>query len=1015
MIQIPRYWEDPAVLHVNCLEPHAFFVPYGSRESALGGVEATSGRVQSLTGTWKFKYHGAVHQVEDGFQTVDFDASGWSDLPVPSNWQMHGYDIPHYTNVNYPYPADPPFVPIDNPAGLYVRDFVLEAGPDRLTQLVFEGVDSCFYVWVNGVFTGYSQVSHMTSEFDLTALVKPGKNRLAVMVLKWCDGSYLEDQDMFRLSGIFREVYLVSRDRVHIHDLFVKTRLDGEFQAGAANDGFPSAGIVCDISLAGGAAPVAAELLGPDGSLVGKTSLAQTSSGALSFEVANPAVWSAEMPHLYTLLLHCGTEIIRTRVGFRKIEAQNAVLRINGQKVKFRGVNRHDSHPELGHVTPMAHMKLDLDTMKRHNINAIRTSHYPNDPRFLELCDQYGFYVIGETDLECHGAGPAGDIHWISNLPEYAESYVDRIRRMVERDKNRPCVVMWSLGNESGYGGNHLKMLAWAKARDTSRLLHYEGSSLDNRGVDTSQLDVHSRMYSSIETMKKELAENTNLGRPYVLCEYCHAMGNGPGDLQDYWDLFATDDRYAGGFIWEWTDHTAKAKLADGSVYYAYGGDHGEKPHDGNFCMDGLVYPDRTPHTGLLEAKQVYAPVRFHCVDAALGKYLVQNRHDFRGLNGFSLRFRVECDGTLVQEGGLPLPATAPHGEAPVTVPFRLPLQAAGRWYLRLSVRTEEDRPWMPAGTEVAFDQFELPVARVAFPAMAPTGAPPQLAVTETEEEIRMAGEGFSCRFSKIYGAFTSLVRQGTALLSGMPGFSVWRAPTDNDRNVVNAWREEGYDRLIMRPYQVEIVDRSPDRVTLRVTWSLGGYIKKPVVRGTVLWTINSGGEVLMEADALVREGLPFLPRFGLRWVLPAGFESAAFFGYGPHESYIDKHHSTWKSRFEAKVSALHEPYLKPQENGSHFGTEWASVANARGDGLRFEADGTFSFHAAHYTPEMLGAAMHPHELKTCPETVVHLDWMHSGVGSNSCGPELLPQYRLSQKEIKFRLRIVPFGRLAPA
>ena len=1031
MIKMEKYWENPAVLHVNCLEPHAYFVPYGHVDSAMGGVDAKSERVQVLNGTWKFKYSDAVHKVEEGFQETDYDVSGWETLPVPSNWQMHGYDIPHYTNVNYPYPADPPFVPVDNPAGIYIRDFHVEKKEDCRTHLVFEGVDSCFYVWVNGVFVGYSQVSHMTSEFDLTDTVKCGRNRIAVLVLKWCDGSYLEDQDMFRMSGIFRDVYLVSRDKIHVRDFFVKTRLDGSFDFNEPNGGFPSAGISCDISLAGGKGDVKAELLGPDGKPVGKAELVDTVAGTVSFEVANPEVWSAEIPNLYTLLLFCGGEILRSSVGFRKIEVKDSILLINGQKVKFRGVNRHDSHPELGHVIPMSHMRLDLDIMKRHNVNAIRTSHYPNDPRFLELCDEYGFYVIDEADLECHGAGPAGDISWISNLPEYEESYVDRVRRMVERDKNRCCVVMWSLGNESGYGVNHQKMAAWVKARDTSRLLHYEGATGWGRNdLDRTVFDVHSEMYPSLETMKRNVAEDVILGKPYVLCEYCHAMGNGPGDLQDYWDLFETDDRYAGGFIWEWTDHAVKAKTAEGTEYYAYGGDSGENPHDGNFCMDGLVYPDRTPHTGLLEVKQVYAPVRFHCFHADVGLCIVENRYDFNGLSDLLVRWTLECDGIVVQEGKRFLPETVPHDASVFEIPYKFPIGATGRWFVRLSVVTETSLPWMPSGTEISFDQFELPmtcetmdnattvqsygttaVQSYGTTAVQSAGT---LAVTETDREIILNGDGFTYMFSKVYGTFTSLSCNGTELVSGMPGFSIWRAPTDNDRNIVKNWKEEGFDRLSMRAYKVETASCSPGCIVLKVTGSLGGYIKKPVMSGTVFWTVFNNGEIIMETDANVREGLPFLPRFGLRWTLPAGFEQVSYFGYGPHESYVDKHQSTWKSLFNTTVDAMHEPYLKPQENGSHYGTEWASVTNALGEGILFSTVGhaptdAFSFQAAHHAPEALAAAMHPHELKNCAETVVHLDWMQSGVGSNSCGPELLPQYRLSHKDIQFRLRISPF------
>ena len=1010
MVKIQKYWEDPQTLHVNCLEPHAHLIPFGTAEAAMGGVAAKSDRVTMLNGTWKFKYHGAVHQVEDGFQAADADVSGWAELPVPSNWQMHGYDIPHYTNVNYPYPADPPFVPVDNPAGLYVRDFDYDLATGRTVTLAFEGVDSCFYVWVNGAFVGYSQVSHMTSEFDVTSLLVPGRNRIAVMVLKWCDGSYLEDQDMFRMSGIFRDVYLIARDAVRIRDFFAVPALEGAYDHDAPNKGFSQGTLSCDIELEGGIADVKAELLAPDGSVAGSAVLQGVAKGTVRFEVAQPLVWNAEKPHLYTLLLTCGTEVVRTRVGFRKIETKAGVLFINGQKVKFRGVNRHDSHPELGHVVPLAHMKLDLDIMKRHNVNAIRTSHYPNDARFYELCDEYGFYVIDETDLECHGAGSAGDIHWISNLPEYEASYVDRVRRMVERDKNRSSIVMWSLGNESGYGVNHVKMAQWVKGRDTSRLLHYEGATgWGHSELDWSMLDVYSQMYPSIDTMKDNLEKDAVKGKPYVLCEYCHAMGNGPGDLADYWDLFETDDRYAGGFIWEWTDHAVKAKTADGTTYYAYGGDSGEYPHDGNFCMDGLVYPDRTPHTGLLEAKAIYAPVRFHAEDAAAGRFQVENRLDFSCLGRYAIAWRVERDGVLMEEGTLDMPSVAPHGKASFTIPSTLPADACGRWFVRIAAVRKASTVWDPANVEVAFNQFEMPVARVPYKAE-PEAVKGVLDVAACGQEIRLTGANFSYRFDTVYGGFTSMQCDGTERVAAMPAFSCWRAPTDNDRNIVHKWREHGFDRLVMRAYHTELVETGADRAVIHVSWSLGAPIYKPVARGTVRWTVYADGSIAMETDVSVRPGMPFLPRFGLRWTLPAGFDEVSYFGFGPTESYVDKKHATWLSRFDTTVSAMHEPYLKPQENGSHVGTEWAEIRNATGEGIRFAADGAFSFHAAHHTPEQLAAAMHPHELATCQETVVHLDWMNSGVGSNSCGPELLPEYRLSQESFSYRLKITPFA-----
>lgn len=1014
MINVEKYWENPNVLHVNCIEPHAYFVPYGTKKAALKGIDEKSDRVQTLCGTWQFAYYGAVHQVAEGIQSAETEISAWKQLPVPSNWQMYGYDIPHYTNVNYPYPADPPFVPVDNPAGIYARDFSFDPDVEHVTHLVFEGVDSCFYVWVNGSFVGYSQVSHMTSEFDVSSLLISGNNRIVVMVLKWCDGSYLEDQDMFRLSGIHRDVYLVSRDVVHIQDFFVKTNLDGAFDPAAPNYGFPSASLTCDLSCVGDVQKVKASLLAPDGTLCAEKTISSAEK-SVSFELSGPQIWSAETPVLYTLLLQTGTEYIASKVGFRKIAIENGVIRINGQTVKFRGVNRHDSHPVLGHVTPLSHIRLDLDTMKRHNINAIRTSHYPNDPRFYELCDVYGFYVIDETDLECHGAGPAGDIDWISNLPEYEKSYVDRVQRMVERDKNRPCIVMWSLGNESGYGVNHQKMAAWVKGRDTSRLLHYEGATgWGKNALDKSDIDVHSEMYPAIVAMKERLGTPYVEDKPYILCEYCHAMGNGPGDLKDYWDLFETDDRYAGGFIWEWTDHAVLAKTTDDTTYYAYGGDSGEQPHDGNFCMDGLVYPDRTPHTGLLEARQVYAPVQFIAIDMEKNQFTLTNKYDFAGLGHLRCSWLVEQDGLPVAEGDLALPEIAPHSVATVSLPYQVAQNVCGTWTIRFSVSTTQTSVWLPKGSEISFGQFDLCEKCKAEESPSTTGlqntSGSKLTVVETDATVLISGRQFTYTFSKIYGSFTSLLYEGTEMLADRPAFSVWRAPTDNDRNVVHKWVEEAYDRLVMRAYTADVLNSADDEVVLKTVWSLAGTIKKPVIRGEVTWKITADGLITMTADASVREGLPFLPRFGLRMTLPEGFEDVTYFGYGPHESYIDKHQSTWKSRFKTTVSNMHEPYLKPQENGSRCGTDWMKVENKLGAGLCISSDKAISINAAHYTPEMLAKAMHPHELMPCKETVLHLDWKQSGVGSNSCGPELLPQYRLSENSIHYVLNIRPFA-----
>jgi len=1001
MLFVEKYWENPDILHVNCEKPHAYFIPYESAAKAKENIRGESKFFKTLNGVWKFKYHNSVNDVSCQFYKDDFIPEGWDDLVVPSNWQMYGYDKPHYTNINYPYPCDPPHVPNDNPAGLYVRDFTFRKPDGKNVYLVFEGVDSCFYVWINGNLVGYSQVSHMTSEFNITEYIKDGKNRIAVMVLKWCDGSYLEDQDMWRLSGIFREVYLLTRQENHISDVFVKTELSDDFKSGT---------IICELETScSSSSEVRAVLKDSNGRTLDEKKADISIIGEIRFEVENPQLWSAEVPELYELYLCHGEEVICFRPGFRKIEVKDSVILFNGKPIKFKGVNRHDSHPELGHTIPIDHMRNDLYIMKRHNINAIRTSHYPNDPKFLELCDELGFYVIDEADLECHGVAPAGDKDMLAKEPSYESAFLDRMQRMVERDKNHACIVMWSLGNESGYGINHIKMANWAKSRDKSRLIHYESACwveiMDQ--YDTTPLDVFSNMYPSISKIKDVILKKENETRPIVLCEYCHAMGNGPGDLQDYWDLIYSNPRLSGGFVWEWCDHSVKTKTPDGIEYYAYGGDFGDKPNDGNFCVDGLVYPDRRPHTGLLELKNVIAPVKTEAVDISKGEIKITNLHYFKGLEELSLNWKLEKDGITVEAGSIDNIDAAPQDSINVKLPFNMPLKADGRYFLTVYYTLKAGTVWAEKGFEVAFAQFELPTAKVEKNVVKKSSLP-DICVDKTEKEIIIEGDDFTYKFDLYRGTFSSLQYNGLAMLESLPKFNVWRAPIDNDRYIQHSWKAEGYDRLDSHIYSVKIISEDSKHISICTEYSLGGYIRKPVIRGNAVWTVYGSGDIYLETNIKVREDAPFLPRFGLQLSMPKGNELVKYFGYGPHESYIDKHRSCKISRYATTVDEMFENYIRPQENGSHYATEWAAVTNKLGMGLLFVGMDGFSFNASHYTPEDLTYACHPYELRKREETIVNIDYMMSGTGSNSCGPELLPQYRLSQKDIKFRLRIKP-------
>lgn len=1008
MLFVKKYWEDPHILHVNCEKPRAYYIPYESCSNALKGVRGTSEYYQSLSGVWSFKFYQSVYDVKEEFFKENFSCEGYGSIPVPSVWQLNGYDIPNYTNVNYPFPCDPPHVPDKNPAGIYIRDFYADMNPEEKDiYLIFEGVSSCFYLWINGIEVGYSQVSHMTSEFLITPFLKPGRNRIAVMVLKWCDGSYLEDQDMWRHSGIFRDVYLLYRDKSHVRDFFIKTNF---------NENFSKATVECEVEFRSPDSnpgkfhlrAVVKDIYGND--IYDQTmNLAQKDS--FSFTIINPYLWSAETPNLYQLILYYGNEVILQKFGLIKTEIINSVIHINGRPVKFKGVNRHDSHPELGYTTPPDHMKRDLILMKRHNINAIRTSHYPNDPRFLEYCNELGFYVIDETDLETHGAQTAGDFSMFSKEPAFAGAFLDRVERMVERDKNNPCIVMWSLGNESGFGPNHRKMAEWVKNRDKSRLVHYEGAFNDEvlrADSDNSCIDVYSNMYPSVDWLENTFLKNEKEKRPHVLCEYSHAMGNGPGDLEDYWQLIYKYPRLSGGFVWEWTDHGIKTQAPDGTTYYAYGGDFNDEPNDGNFCIDGLVYPDRTPHTGLLELKNVIAPVRTEAVDLKTGKFRITNLYDFIDLSGLCLNWVIEKNGTRVNSGTIYDLNIGPHRSEIITIPYELPEEADGRYFIRIFYTLKSDTAWAGKGYEVGFAQFELPVGPVK---KINVRIPAFIGISKNEESIKITGRNFEYEFSMIDGCFTKLKNAGVDLICDKPSFTVWRAPTDNDRYEKTEWMQNGYDRLKTRIYNVETISETENSISIKTKYSLGFWSKLPVLKGTATWTVLGSGDMFLDNSVEVREGLPFLPRYGLKFIMPRGNEHVEFFGYGPHESYIDKHRSTYRGRFVTTVSEMHENYLYPQENGSHYGTEWAFVGNALGFGLLFIGMDEFSFNASHYTPENLTEARHPYELKKLPETIVHIDYKMSGVGSNSCGPKLMPKYQLNERKFDFRLRIKPVFR----
>nr|MBR4279808.1 beta-galactosidase [Clostridia bacterium] len=979
----PHYHEDIAHLHVNTLPNRAYFIPHHSRESALQGVRTTSERLTMLSGQWHFGYYESFLDLPENLFAP---AAAKDVIPVPSVWQCHGYDTHQYTNVRFPIPYDPPFVPVENPCGLYTRTFQWHAEAGSQATLHFEGVDSCMYVWVNEQFVGYSQVAHSTSAFDVTSVVREGENSIHVLVLKWCDGTYFEDQDKFRQSGIFRDVYLLERSASHLDDYFVHTDLAADFR---------SAEVRVELDKAGNT-PISWQLLDAEG----RELLAGEAEGDIVFHLDGVHLWHSENPYLYTLVMHCGGEWIAEKIGMRKVCVENGVVKVNGVALKFKGVNRHDSDPVLGSAVGREEMLRDLRVMREHNINAIRTSHYPNAPEFLKLCDEYGFYVIDEADMECHGVTKIGLPTWLESYNALAddatfmEVFVDRAQRCVIRDKNRPCVVMWSMGNEAGYGVNFAAALKWTKAYDPSRLTHYERASFPPEGqeINKDDLDIYSRMYTSVEENDKYFADGL-IGKPYVLCEYCHAMGNGPGDLEDYFQMFHRHEGHCGGFIWEWCDHAIDmGRTSDGRKKYFYGGDFGEKLHDGNFCMDGLVYPDRRPHTGLIEYKNVLRPARLVDADIREGRFTIWNTLDFTNLqDAIRMVYTVCQNGADVCTAEVPaqLLDIAPHARKEIALP--MPAGLPGEFAVHFHEYSLRADGMVPAGHLVGEDE----VGHQTYAAPALPAFDANVTWRETNRHIILEGAAFRYVYNKTTAAFDEMVNGSRTLLTQPMHWNILRAPADNDRRIARAWLDSHYQHVTARGYATNIA-QDGDSIRLTTGFSMAAPHLPPVIRGKVEWLIKPNGEISLVCDAARREQDPFLPRFGLRLFLPKGMNHVRYFGYGPCESYIDKRRSSFRGLYESTVEGLHEDYIKPQENGSHYDCTMLQVAD--NETVLQVTGESFCFNASPYTQEELMTKKHNFELEKAGCTVLCVDGYQSGMGSASCGPELNPACRVPQE-----------------
>lgn len=1001
-----RDWDNLGVLERNRTKSRAYFIPFPDREGALSYDRGSSPWFKSLNGIWKFDFAEGPELAPRHFYEQEFDVSGWDDIRVPGHWQLQGYGHPHYTDLYYPFPVDPPHVPNDNPTGSYVRDFELPARWDgRHVSIKFDGVDSAFHLWLNGAFVGYSQGSRLTSEFDLTPYLKSGVNRLAVRVYQWSDGSYLEDQDMWWMSGIFRDVYLVAEpSSVRMADFRVVTELDAELTNAVLSVRTDMAG-----KDAGG--KVSLQLLDRTGAelLFAEKTWSGEAHAEFNLPVAEPVLWNAESPYLYHLVLTVFdaqgqvTETVAQRVGFRRIEVKDGQFLVNGKAILLKGVNRHDHHPDTGRTVTLSTMLEDIKLMKRHNINAVRTAHYPNDPRFYDLCDEYGLYVMEETDLETHGFEPLGNISRLSDDPAWKEAYVDRVRRMVERDKNHTSVIFWSLGNESGFGCNFRAMSAWCKEHDPTRLVHYE----EDREAEVC--DVVSTMYSSVEKMEG-FGQMEDHPKPHILCEFAHAMGNGPGGLRAYFDVFDKYRRLQGGFVWEWIDHGLSRRTADGKADYAYGGDYGDVPSNGNFVIDGLVFPDRTPSPGLLEYKKIIEPVRVEMADE--GRIRVTNRYDFIGLDHLRAHYSVTADGRVLDSGVLELPEIGAGESREVEIPLRddpignVGAVGAERW-LNIGFTLAADCDWASQGHEVAWAQFALPIAPASVEpgAAAVSDEPRALSANEEDRRLAVGNDAFRMTFDRLQPGIASLRFGGKELIRRGPRLNFWRAPIDNDMYVLADWRKAHLDRLSERidGFRWERLGDS----AVRVTWN--SRIAPPVhdwgFRCEVSYTVSGSGLVVIDVNG-TPEGTPpsMLPKIGLQLEMPGDMEHVRWYGRGPGESYSDSKEAGRFGVYRNTVDGLFTPYVYPQENGNRTDVRWVSVSDGTGIGLLAAGAPVLEFSARRYADADLEAARHLSDLKPRDYITLNLDYRQNGLGSNSCGPAQSPEHAVKPEPFRFRI-----------
>ncbi len=1012
-------WENPEIIGIEKGIPHATFIPYQDAEAAASFKTEKSGRYKLLNGAWKFKFLDRPGDAPDGFFSREFSDKDWDDLTVPSNWQLHGYGRPIYTNVRHPFKADPPKVPHDaNETGLYRVEFdVPAAWKEREIFLHFAGVQSAMYVWVNGKEVGYSQGSMTPAEFNITEYVTTGKNILAVKVIRWSDGSYLEDQDFWRLSGIHRDVFLVSRPRVYLQDFYVRTDLDSDYRDATLNIEFNlhnagpenAEGYSLKISVEGfglktvGSVPV--------------SSIGRGKNESVSFfkKIEQPKLWSAEIPNLYLLTLELMDgngriqEVVSRKIGFREVEIINGQLLVNRKAPYFKGVNRHEIQPDAGRVVSEETMIKDILLMKQHNINAVRTSHYPNQTRWYELCDEYGIYVIDEANIESHELW-TGDKIYLDEKPEWQKAYVTRGINMVARDKNHPCIIMWSMGNEAGNGTAFDTMYRAMKELDPTRPIHYESKTPSythnpEYGTTLPKYDIITTMYPSLEQIIQLTEKDPS--RPVIICEYAHGMGNSTGNLKKYWDLFESHPRMQGAFIWDFVDQGLLKRDEKGREYFAYGGDYGDTPNDSNFCINGVVNPDRTPQPAMQEIKKIFQFAKIRAIDLYAGIFEIENWYNFQSLDFLEAEWDLSTPFEIITSGKIAA-LSIPPGESRIFAigPFDPPLRGNEDFYLNIRLKLKDNVSWADKGYELAWEQFVFPKKRKGI-----GDTSRGKAVLKTSGNVvTISIGGLTAVFDKRMGTFTSLKSDGVELLERGARINLWRAPTDNDMgggdSFYSQWKKSGLDQLECINKKISISERDSG-ICIEVKGILSSKSGNIAVKSVYL--VQGNGNILVNNEIDIPESIKTLPRIGTEWLLKKEFDRVTWYGRGPHENYIDRKEGAGFGLYESAVRDLYFPYVKPQENGNRSDVYWLTIRNEKNIGLLVKGMPSFEFSATHYSLENLTNAKHTTDIKDASYTTLNIDYRQAGLGGdNSWQPRTHPEYQLRNGKYRFSHTIKP-------